>query len=175
MAALRTLDAILSAFPPEIRGRVGGFVKLASLGTDKAREAEIVKRLDLLDKVVEKEAKKFYRGKIEDTFEKAKPEKGKAGEKPKGKLGAQTQALVDLARTFSALDERTSAELEAAATPSVRFQELRLLRRLCRSGWGIWRLRRWSRRLGGRAWLVLTGEMSQAEVRDWRQVPGGRA
>ena len=175
MAALRTLDAILSAFPPEIRGRVGGFVKLASLGTDKAREAEIVKRLDLLDEVVEKEAKKFYRGKIEDTFEKAKPEKGKAGEKPKGKLGAQTQALVDLARTFSALDERTSAELEAAATPSVRFQELRLLRRLCRSGWGIWRLRRWSRRLGGRAWLVLTGEMSQAEVRDWRQVPGGRA
>lgn len=116
MAALRTLDAILSAFPPEIRGRVGGFVKLASLGTDKAREAEIVKRLDLLDAVVEKEAKKFYRGKIEDTFEKAKPKKGKAGEKPKGKLGAQTQALVDLARTFSALDEAGVAAERAAIT-----------------------------------------------------------
>jgi hypothetical protein len=116
MAALRTLDAILSAFPPEIRGRVGGFVKLASLGTDKAREAEIVKRLDLLDSVVEKEAKKFYRGKIEDTFEKAKPKKGKAGEKPKGKLGAQTQALVDLARTFSELDEAGVAAERAAIT-----------------------------------------------------------
>jgi hypothetical protein len=116
MAALRTLDAILSAFPPEIRGRVGGFVKLASLGTDKAREAEIVKRLDLLDQVVEKEAKKFYRTKIEDTFEKAKPKKGKAGEKPKGKLGAQTQALVDLARTFSALDEAGVAAERAAIT-----------------------------------------------------------
>jgi hypothetical protein len=116
MAALRTLDAILSAFPPEIRGRVGGFVKLASLGTDKAREAEIVKRLDLLDSVVEKEAKKFYRTKIEDTFEKAKPKKGKAGEKPKGKLGAEAQALVDLARTFSALDELgVSAERAAIA------------------------------------------------------------
>ena len=114
MAALRTLDAILSAFPPEIRGRVGGFVKLASLGTDKAREAEIVKRLDLLDSVVEKEAKKFYRSKIEDTFEKAKPKKGKAGEKPKGKLGAQTQAIVDLARTFSALDEAGVAAERAA-------------------------------------------------------------
>jgi hypothetical protein len=116
MAALRTLDAILSAFPPEIRGRVGGFVKLASLGTDKAREAEIVKRLDLLDAVVEKEAKKFYRGKIEDTFEKAKPKKGKAGEKPKGKLGAQTQALVDLARAFSELDEAGVAAERAAIT-----------------------------------------------------------
>jgi hypothetical protein len=116
MAALRTLDAILSAFPPEIRGRVGGFVKLASLGTDKAREAEIVKRLDLLDSVVEKEAKKFYRTKIEDTFEKAKPKKGKAGEKPKGKLGAEAQALVDLARTFSALDEAGVAAERAAIT-----------------------------------------------------------
>lgn len=116
MAALRTLDAILSAFPAEIRGQVGGFVKLASLGSDKAREAEIVKRLEKLDMVVEKEAKKHYLEAIEGTFEKAKPKKGKAGEKPKGKLGANVQALVDLARTFSELDEMgVSAERAAIA------------------------------------------------------------
>ena len=116
MAALRTLDAILSAFPAEIRGQVGGFVKLASLGSDKAREAEIVKRLEKLDMVVEKEAKKHYLESIESTFEKSKPKKGKAGEKPKGKLGANVQALVDLARTFSELDEMgVSAERAAIA------------------------------------------------------------
>lgn len=116
MAALRTLDAILSAFPAEIRGQVGGFVKLASLGSDKAREAEIVKRLEKLDTVVEKAAKKHYLEAIEGTLEKAKPKKGKAGEKPKGKLGANVQALVDLARTFSELDEvGVSAERAAIA------------------------------------------------------------
>lgn len=116
MAALRTLDAILSAFPPEIRGRVGGFIKLASLGTDKAREVEIVRRLEKLDEVVEKEAKKHYLAAIEKTFDKAKPTKGKAGEKPKGKLGAETQTLVNLAQIFSELDEMgVSAERAAIA------------------------------------------------------------
>lgn len=116
MAALRTLDAILSAFPAEIRGQVGGFVKPASLGSDKAREAEIEKRLEKLDKVVEKAAKKHYLDAIEKVFDKSKPKKGKAGEKPKGKLGAQTQALVDLARAFSELDEAgVSAERAAIA------------------------------------------------------------
>jgi hypothetical protein len=114
LAALRLLDAILSAFPPEIRGRVGGFVKLASLGSDAARQKEIERRIEKLDEVVEKEAKKHYLAKIEKTFEKAKPKKGKPGEKPQGKLGAQAQALIDLARTFADLDEAgVSAERAA--------------------------------------------------------------
>lgn len=94
MAALRTLDAILSAFPPEIRGRVGGFVKLAGLGTDKAREAEIQRRLDKLDEVVESEARKHYRAKMDALLKRARPKK-KAGEKPKGKLGADVHDLVE--------------------------------------------------------------------------------
>jgi hypothetical protein len=41
---LRTLDALLSVLPAEIRGKVGGFVKLATLGSDKARLEEISAR-----------------------------------------------------------------------------------------------------------------------------------
>ena len=94
MKALRTLDALLSAFPPEIRGRVGGFVQLAALGTDKAREAEIERRITKLDEVVESEAKKHYGAEVAKLFERAKP-KRKAGEKPKGKLGAEIHGMFD--------------------------------------------------------------------------------
>jgi hypothetical protein len=113
MAALRTLDVILSAFPPVVRGRVGGFVKLASLGTDKAREAEILRRLDKLDEVVEDEARKHYAERIDKLFERAKPKK-EAGKKPQGKLGPEAQRLVDLALTFSKLTEAEVAAERAA-------------------------------------------------------------
>jgi hypothetical protein len=104
MMALRTLDAILSAFSPDIRAAVGGFVKLASLGSDKSREAEIIRRLDKLDEVVERAAKKHYGEIIEKLFRKAAPKRD-SGKKPTGKLGAETQALVDLAETFSEMTE----------------------------------------------------------------------
>jgi hypothetical protein len=109
MAALRTLDVILSAFPPVVRGRVGGFVKLASLGSDAAREAEILRRLEKLDEVVEDEARKHYAERIDKLFERAKPKK-EAGKKPQGKLGPDAQRLVDLALGFSKL---TAAEVTA--------------------------------------------------------------
>ena len=110
MMALRTLDAILSAFPSNIRGTVGGFVKLASYSTDEAREAEIMRRLDKLDEVVEKSAKKHYGEQIDKLFKKAAPKRD-AGKKPIGKLGSQVQELFDLAETFTKLTEaQVSAE-----------------------------------------------------------------
>lgn len=113
MMALRTLDAILSAFPPEVRGRVGGFVKLASLNTDKAREAEIERRLLKLDDVVESEARKYYAAKIEKLFKRFEP-KRETGKKPVGKLDPDAQELVDAARSAIGYDDaRTRAELAA--------------------------------------------------------------
>lgn len=47
-AALRTLDGILAAAPPEVRARVGGYVKLAGLATDEAMLAEIERRRPLI-------------------------------------------------------------------------------------------------------------------------------
>jgi len=78
-------------------------VKLASLGTDKAREAEIIRRLDKLDEVVEKAARKHYTEQIKKLFEKYLPER-KPGEKPKGKLDPDVQELVDAAEAAMDLD-----------------------------------------------------------------------
>lgn len=113
MMALRTLDAILSAFPPEIRAKVGGFVKLASFSTDAAREAEITRRLEKLGEVIEEEAKKHYAAKIEKLFKRFAPKK-EAGKKATGQLDPDAQELVDAARAAMGYDEtRTRAELAA--------------------------------------------------------------
>lgn len=113
MMALRTLDAILSAFPPEIRAKVGGFVKLAEHSTDKAREAEITRRLAKLEEVIEDEAKKHYAEKIEKLFKRFAPKK-EAGKKATGQLDPDAQELVDAARAAMGYDDtRTRAELAA--------------------------------------------------------------
>lgn len=92
MAALRTLDAILAAFPPEIRGKVGGFVRMADMRTDKARQKELDHRLNILERYVENDAKKYYGEKMDKLLDKARPKK-EAGKKPKGKLGADVHDL----------------------------------------------------------------------------------
>jgi hypothetical protein len=122
MMALRTLDAVLSAFPPEIRGMVGGFVKLASLNSDEDREAEIIRRLDKLDEVVEKSAKKHYGEQIEKIFNKAAPKRD-GGKKPTGKLGPQVQALFDLAETFTKMNEASVAAERTAITEAMANNE----------------------------------------------------
>jgi hypothetical protein len=104
MQALRMLDAILSAFPAEVRGKVGGFVKLASLGTDDARAKEITRRIDKLEEVVEDHARKHFGERIEKLFEKAAP-KDKGGKTPKGKLGADVHALVAYAEVVGGMSE----------------------------------------------------------------------
>lgn len=99
MAALRTLGALLSAFPPKIKGQVMGFEKLASLSTDKAREAEIARRIDILDDVVEKEARKEYAKEMEKLLERTRP-KRESGQKPKGRFGSKGSDIHSLFDTI---------------------------------------------------------------------------
>jgi hypothetical protein len=115
LAALRTLDAILSAFPAEIRGQVGGFVKLASLGTDKAREAEIVKRLEKLDKVVEKAAKKHYLDAIEKGFKRfgiKKDDKGRVTSNVTAAAAEEINFAYEFAEMDDANQDKEMASLE---------------------------------------------------------------
>lgn len=113
LAALRTLDAILSIFPPEIRGKVGGMYQLAKANTDAAREKEILKRVEIIDEVLEKEGVKLYRAKIEKLFKRYAPKK-EAGKKPVGQLEPDAQELVDAASEAMGYDEiRMRAEVSA--------------------------------------------------------------
>lgn len=135
-AALRTLDGILSAAPPEVRARVGGYVKLAGLATDEAMLQEIERRVAKLNVELEKWLTKQAREQLTRIFKKAKP-KAEAGEKAKGKLTPEVHAWFALAEEASTLspaaaDERIEGianSLSQEMTPAIKEELSRWLGR----------------------------------------------
>lgn len=135
-AALRTLDGILSAAPPEVRARVGGYVKLAGLATDEAMLQEIERRVAKLNVELEKWLTKQAREQLTRIFKKAKP-KAEAGEKAKGKLTPEVHAWFALAEEVSTLspaaaDERIEGianSLSQEMTPAIKEELSRWLGR----------------------------------------------
>ena len=103
--AIGELNGILEVLPPEVRGRVGGFAVLANIGTgDKALADFFVKRIDMIDRQLERTLKEEYGNVFDALLERTKPKKAAAGEKPKG-IGADIQSLfatVREARDWSA-------------------------------------------------------------------------
>lgn len=95
---LQALDTILMPFPAEVRGKVGGFVKLAGLRTNAAMESYLKKRVEKLDSVLETHMRKEYTEAMGRLLKKAEPTKGKPGEKMAGKLGPDVQHLMDKVR-----------------------------------------------------------------------------
>lgn len=102
-AALRTLDGILAAAPPEVRAKVGGYVKLAGLATDEAMLQEIERRIEKLNVELEKYLKKEGIEQIEKLFKKARPD-SEAGKRGKGK-NADMHALFAAAERAAKMDE----------------------------------------------------------------------
>lgn len=102
-AALRTLDGILAAAPPEVRAKVGGYVKLAGLATDEAMLQEIERRIEKLNVELEKYLKKEGIEQIQKLFKKARPD-SEAGKKDKGK-NADMHALFAAAERAAKMDE----------------------------------------------------------------------
>ncbi len=82
--ALRLLDGILAAAPPEVRARVGGYVKLAGLATDEAMLQEIERRIEKLNVELEKWLKKEGVAEIQKLLKRGRPE-AEAGKRGKGK------------------------------------------------------------------------------------------
>ncbi len=105
LRSLVTLDAILAQLPAEVRVRIGGFVKLASLQTTPARLRFIEDRV----KKIEVEAEKYFRRELTKAattlFKQSKPRKGTiAGEKMLGKLGADAHELIKAAQNATKMD-----------------------------------------------------------------------
>ena len=98
VTAIGELDGILKVLPPEVRGRVGGFAVLANIGTgDKALADFFVKRIDMIDRQLERTLKEEYGSAFDALLERTKPKKAAAGEKPKG-IGADIQSLFAVVR-----------------------------------------------------------------------------
>jgi hypothetical protein len=107
---LRTLDAILSVLPAELRGKVGGFVKLATLSSDEARAKEINRRIDKLAGLVEKHLQAETTAALDELQKKAEPDR-EAGKASRGKIGAEAHRYFD---QIEAVRDLTEEQVNAA-------------------------------------------------------------
>lgn len=118
-AWLRVLDGILAAAPPEVRARVGGFVKMAGIATDDAALRYLEDRVAKLDKELDKWLKKEGLKSLDKLFKKAAADYT-AGKKAKGKIGPDEHYLLQRAEAASEMDASTLvgelAKLDALAT-----------------------------------------------------------
>ena len=115
-AALRTLDAILSAAPPEVRAKVGGYVKLAGLATDEAMLKEIERRIEKLNTELEKWLKKEGLAQVDKLLKKGRPS-AESGKKAKGKDA-------DLHHLFAAAEKASKMDSAAVAGELARLDSL---------------------------------------------------
>jgi hypothetical protein len=113
LRALASLDAILTAIPADVRGRIGGYTALASLGSEETRLAFLKEKLAKADKELEGWMRRQYDAEFRKLLDQARPLKKEAGEKPRGKVGADVHDLfraVEDSMTFSA--QEVEAEVE---------------------------------------------------------------
>lgn len=167
LQALGELDGILSALPPEIRSKIGGYTQLAKVDpmdvfkgdqklsevsgmqgaiisawmreglnigeaqkktelpagyraernldparADRAIADVFIGRIERINRVLESFLRDEYNDSAVELFKRAKPQRSGAGEKPKGKLGADVHSLFD---TLKEATEWTAEEAQAWA------------------------------------------------------------
>jgi hypothetical protein len=96
LAAMRTLDAALSAMPPQVRAKVGGFIAVAQRTTAEGMMREIERRIAKMDTELEKFIKKEITREVEKNLEKYRSQKSTRG-KIEGKLLSTATEQIDYA------------------------------------------------------------------------------
>ncbi len=104
LQGLADLDAVLMALPPEVRGKIGGFTKLATLKTDKARVKFFKERMEKVEDALEKHLKEQYGEKFEKLLDRAQPKKGQ-NRVQKSTLGPEAQAAAAEIERLARMDE----------------------------------------------------------------------
>lgn len=114
LQALGELDGLLSALPPQVAAKVGGYTVLTNIGTgDRALSNFFIKRLEMIDKELERYLKDRYTKALDQLFERAKPRQDAAGKVPQGKLGASVHALFDELKLAT---KKTAVEVDGEVT-----------------------------------------------------------
>lgn len=96
--ALATLDTLLAALPSELRGKVGGYTRLASLRTDKARVKYFQDRLAKMEEVIEGWLQKQYGSLMSRLLKRAVLARDEAGKTRKGKADNDTHRLFEVVK-----------------------------------------------------------------------------
>lgn len=124
LRSLRALDAMLFKLPAEVRAKVGGFVSLAGLQTNKAREKFLIDRLGKIEKVMERFLRGEYTSRIEKLFERASKKQDIAGEKAASMVGADAAHLLKQMEAAMELDAAGVAGAVAALDARIASGEL---------------------------------------------------
>lgn len=113
LRALASLDAILSALPPAIRGKIGGYTQIARLGSEETRLEYLREKIAKADKELERWLREELDAEFRALLARTKPERDEAGRRPKGKIGASVH---DLFRTLEDAMFLDGAETESLAS-----------------------------------------------------------
>ena len=87
LRSLAGMDAILSALPPDIAGRIGGHTQMARIGTEETRLRYLQEKLAKADAELGKYLKQEFGKEFKGLLESSRPERDTPGQRPKGKLG----------------------------------------------------------------------------------------
>ncbi len=102
---MAALDALLVVFPPEVRAKVGGWTRLASLQTNQARADFIANRIEKIDRVFEEFLQKEYTVRMATLIARANKKAIEAGTKPTSTIGADAHYLINKMSEAMGLNE----------------------------------------------------------------------
>jgi len=102
-------DAVLKTLPPELRGKMGGFVQIGKLNSDQKRLEFLEKKLEQLDVEVDKWISGKHRKQIEKIFKANRPKKKSSGQ---AKVDSNFK-FADLVMKIEKLSKLTREEVEA--------------------------------------------------------------
>lgn len=93
LRSLAAMDAILSALPPDIAGRIGGHTQMARIGGDEARVNYLQDKLAKADAELGKYLKVEFGKEFDRLLLSSRPQKDNPGERPKGTIGPDTHDI----------------------------------------------------------------------------------
>lgn len=93
LRALATLDAIMAALPPAVRGKIGGYTQLARIGTEEKRLEFLKEKLAKADSELEGWMRSQLDREFRELIARAKPDRDEAGRRPVGKITADMHTL----------------------------------------------------------------------------------
>ena len=105
-------DALLKTLPPELRGKMGGFVQISKLNSDKARLEFLEQKVEQLDVEVDKWISGKHRKQIERIFEANRPKKKPSGVSKVNSDAMYADQVIEIEQISEMTQEQIDEEIE---------------------------------------------------------------
>jgi hypothetical protein len=107
--AFAELNALVKALPPEVRGHIGGPLTLAQIrATETSLTDFLTKRIAMIDRILEQTLRAEYLSRVHNLLELTRPKRAE-NRILKSNLGAEAQAVADIAYSAAELDNDETA------------------------------------------------------------------